>query len=197
MACSCYWYPTVFLAGLVVLITIYFKRAFNYWDKKNVPCTPPTIPFGNCGESFSNVSIFTIFKKHYQEFKSQGARFAGFYMFAEPVWHVVDLELIKNVLTKDFHHFVDRTTYYNEEDDPLSAHLFALEGSKWKTLRAKLTPTFTSGKMKTMFTTLVNVGSQLEEVVGKLTERKQPLDIKDILARYSTDVIGKMYKNIF
>jgi hypothetical protein len=37
-------------------------------------------------------------------------------------------ELIKNILVTNFDCFQDRLIYYNKEDDPISAHLLALEG---------------------------------------------------------------------
>ena len=44
--------------------------------------------------------------------------------------------MIKNVTIKDFNHFVDRGMYVNEEDDPLSGHLFSIAGDKWRILRS-------------------------------------------------------------
>lgn len=40
----------------------------------------------------------------------------------------MDLELVKNILIKDFKIFADRRVYNDEENDPLSAHLFAIDG---------------------------------------------------------------------
>lgn len=85
---------------------------------------------------------------------------------------------------------MDRGTYVNEEVDPISAHLFSLSGFKWKNLRSKLTPTFTSGKMKMMFPTLLKCGEQMEEELFKLSKNKKPFDIKEIAGKYTTDVIG-------
>lgn len=58
-------------------------------------------------------------------------------------------------------------------------------------MRAKLTPTFTSGKMKMMFETLVEIS---EEMIKYLTEKgnSAELEMKDILARFTTDVIGNV-----
>lgn len=36
---------------------------------------------------------------------------------------------------KDFSHFCDRAVHVDEKLDPLSGHLFALKGEKWKHLR--------------------------------------------------------------
>lgn len=77
--------------------------------------------------------------------------------------------------------------------DPLSAHLFNLTGSKWKNLRAKMTPTFTSGKLKAMFGTLVDCGWPMREHIERCAEDATAIDIKEILACYTTDVIGMLY----
>lgn len=63
-----------------------------------------------------------------------------------------------------------------------AAHLFHLEFHKWKTLRAKITPTFSSGKMKQMFQTLVDSGSTLEKYMKK-HDNEQPIDIKNVLGK--------------
>ncbi|KAF2894088.1 hypothetical protein ILUMI_12098 [Ignelater luminosus] len=93
-------------------------------------------------------------------------------------------------MLKDFQYFVDRGFYYNEKDDPLSAHLFAIGGKKWRTLRTKLTPTFTSGKMKMMFDTLIQCSVQMEKAINQFSIGKQPVDIKDVVGCFTTDVIG-------
>lgn len=72
----------------------------------------------------------------------------------------------------------------------MSAHIFNLSGQKWKSLRAKLTPTFTSGKLKGMFNTLLECGWPLREHVEKCAEGGVAIDIRKALACYTTDVIG-------
>lgn len=68
--------------------------------------------------------------------------------------------------------------------------MFALRGHNWKLLRNKISPTFTSGKMKMMFHTLEAVGRELESCLDSLCDTKKPVDVKDLFARFTTDIIG-------
>ena len=58
-------------------------------------------------------------------------------------------------------------------------------------MRAKLSPTFTSVKMKMMFDT---VSSICTEMINHLNENEKSVELetKDILARFTTDVIGNV-----
>ena len=108
-------------------------------------------------------------------------------MFVIPAVMAIDPEFIKTILVKDFHIFHDRGLFSDPEIDPLSGTLFALQGKAWKILRQKLTPTFTSGKMKQMFATVLEVAERLGQHVATHTGQ---MEMKDVLARYTTDVIG-------
>lgn len=80
----------------------------------------------------------------------------------------------------------------NKEDDPTSAHLAALEDDEWKILRTKLTPIFTSGKLKGMFPILNEVADLMVKVVSSQSMAGEFIDMKDISAGYSIDVIAKI-----
>lgn len=124
----------------------------------------------------------------YNEMKPQGHKHCGLYIFTRPIYLVMDPEYIKAIMTKDFAHFQDRGIYHNEKDDPINCHILVLEGEKWKRLRTKFTPTFTIGKMKMMFDGLLNCADQMLEAVHKIGDK--PVDIKEICACFTTDVIG-------
>jgi cytochrome P450 family 6 len=57
-------------------------------------------------------------------------------------------------------------------------------------MRTKLTPTFTSGEMKMMFQTLADCQVNLLKKVDEECAMKKPLDIKELLACFTTDIIG-------
>ena len=179
-----------FLAVCVLAgIYVYFKVSFNYWKKRNVPYAKPTFPFGNFGDMlFLKASIGHLFEKIYKEL--DGEKYGGTYALTKPGFIFRDPDIIKNVLVKDFSSFHDRGFYMDEELEPLSGNLLVLPGKRWRNLRVKLSPTFTSGKIKMMFQTLVDCGIELGSILEEGACNEEVIEIKDILARYSTDVIS-------
>lgn len=125
-------------------------------------------------------------------YRNTTERVIGIYSFLRPVLILRDPEVIRNVLVKDFQHFHDRGVHSDEKRDPLSAHLFALNGEQWKNLRMKLSPTFTSGKMKAMFSTLVDCGVPLEKYLESIANGERITDMREIAARFSTNVIASV-----
>lgn len=80
--------------------------------------------------------------------------------------------------------------YYNEKDDPLSANLLTLDGATWTKLRKKLTPSFTGNKVKNMLPTVIKMVERLRDCLLDEARQHEELDVKDLCARWTTDVIG-------
>jgi cytochrome P450 len=81
-----------------------------------------------------------------------------------------DLELVKNILVKDFQTFMDRTISFEDKFDPLfGKNLGALKGPLWRHLRRNLTPVFTSRKMKMMFYLVDTCSKELADCLEKAT----------------------------
>jgi len=76
------------------------------------------------------------------------------------------------------------------ETDPLGVHLLVLKGTKWRIIRSKLTPTFTSGKMKMMFSLMTECAQQLQQYLDKPARNGDILEMKELMARFTTDVIS-------
>jgi len=179
----------VLSALALTAIYIYFKVSFSYWKKRGVPTLNPTPPFGDIGAAFfKQKNAIQLINESYKAF--DGEKFGGLYTFTVPSLLVRDPEVIKDILVKDFDKFHSRGFGINEKAEPLQGHLVALSGSKWRNLRVKLSPTFTAGKMKVMFGTLVECGKELQDCLQEPADKREAIEMKDILARYSTDVIA-------
>lgn len=127
------------------LLYLFFKRTYSYWERKGFKsASNVNYIFGNFKRSFlAQENLVETLDKLY---RSTNEPFIGIYSILKPVMLLRDPELIRTILIKDFSHFTDRGIHCNEDYDPLSANLVALPGQKWKNMRGKLTPTFTSGK---------------------------------------------------
>ncbi|EFN82679.1 Cytochrome P450 9e2, partial [Harpegnathos saltator] len=76
----------------------------------------------------------------------------GIYDFLKPVIMIRDPELIKSIAIKHFDMFTDHRDFIQYDQDPLASQgLFFLRGDKWRKMRAILSPSYTSKKMRTMF----------------------------------------------
>lgn len=184
-------YFVLFIITVVTAVIIYYKRRFQYWKKQNIPTGTATIPFGSLKNPiFEPEGVGQAYERLYKEYKLKGLKHVGLFTFAKPVYMPLDVNIIKRILLNDFDHFVDRGMYYNEKHDPLSAHLFFLEGAKWKNLRAKLTPTFSPGKLKTMFPLVIEHVLQLKEAMNEASLSGEAIDIKTMLGNYSADIVA-------
>jgi len=102
-----------------------------------------------------------------------------------------DPEIINNILIKDFSYFTDRGIYVNFSNEPLSEVLFLMNNPRWKILRSKLSPAFTSGKLKQMYSQIEECGNvMIDNICSELKKNPKEIDVRDILGQYSTDVIG-------
>lgn len=178
------------VATLCCVLYYYINYWLTYWDRRGIKSLKPTFPFGNFGKTFlMKRSMGELTRDFYN---STDEPYIGIYGSLRPVLLVRDPELIRKILIKDFNYFPNRGIHVDEVNDPLSGHLFALEDQKWKTLRSKLSPTFTSGKLKAMFPTLIECSKVLEEYLDKRVENKEEFEVRELSASHSTNVIASV-----
>lgn len=193
------WTWDILLAtfALATIIISWIRNRFTFWEQIGIETPDYTFFFGHAKNIFLQTETFgQMHHRVYTYFKRNHMKHGGIYLLWLPLYVPVSVDIIKNIMQNDFQHFTDRGVYYNEEKDPLSATVFHLEGERWKNMRAKLTPTFTSGKIKMMFELIVECSKQLTIELDKYASIStsetagEPMDAKDILARFTTDVIG-------
>lgn len=187
------WKAIAIGLGIVVVTLIYgyLKWTYSYWQRRGFKVFPGvSLLFGHFRASFAQTeSIGLFFKRVYQ---TSNEPFIGVYGILRPILFIRDPELVRTILIKDFVHFSDRGVHCNTDYDPLSNHLFTMTGPKWRNLRHRLSPTFTSGKLKAMFSTFVDCGSTLQQYLENLIAKDEVLDVREISARHSTNIIASV-----
>nr|CAI5827212.1 unnamed protein product [Callosobruchus analis] len=93
---------------LLFLVYKYYTRNNEFFKKRGVKHVPPTAFLGNFREVL-------LLKKHSAEWlkdlydKFGDVPYFGVYIFDVPYLVIKSPEIVKNVMVKDFQHFVDRT----------------------------------------------------------------------------------------
>nr|CAD7198056.1 unnamed protein product [Timema douglasi] len=120
-------------------------------DKRGVVFSNPTPLFGSLKDLFlQRDSMGGFLMKEYE--KHAGQPYFGLFSIDKPAFVVRDLDVAKNILVKDFEVFQNRSISVDEQTDPLNAKgIIVQKGKKWRYIRMKLTPTFSSNKIKNMF----------------------------------------------
>jgi len=141
-------------------------RKFKYWKKRGIVEVTPTPFFGNFKEClFLKKSPAYFLKELYEKINEP---YVGFYVLDKPLLLIRDRELVKNILVKDFSYFADRYVLADPNDRIGYANLLFLRNPAWKVIRTKLTPFFTSGKIKKMFDLMLVCVKNLDEYLDSL-----------------------------
>nr|QCI55729.1 cytochrome P450 CYP6AY1v2 [Nilaparvata lugens] len=183
--------------GLLIIVCLliyhYCTATFRYWKQRSVPFVKPTALFGNYYDVVSlKTSPAACHESIYRNFPNE--KYVGMFQLRTPALLIRCPEMVKQILVKDFNHFMDRGFHADEEREPITAHLVNLQGEKWRMLRQKISPVFTSGKLKAMFPLLETCSSQLSNYIeSALGEQDSSLlEMRDVMAGFTTDVIGSV-----
>lgn len=173
---------------LLTTILYWLKTKHSYWQRRNVETASMKEFYRR-----DHPHIAFIIQKIYQKMKAENKLYMGMYSMITPSLIITDLDLIKCILVNDFNTFPDRGLYFNPYNDPLSLNLVRLSGDRWRKIRQKLTPTFTSGKMKLMFATVKEIGDQfVSTMYDNMKTQNSFVEVRDLCARFTTDVIGNV-----
>ncbi|XP_020298107.1 cytochrome P450 9e2-like [Pseudomyrmex gracilis] len=179
------------LAVLALTISIYyFTKNINHFKKHGIPYIQPLPVVGNMGPLFFHRQAVSDFVQSFYN-AYPDAKYIGVYDLTKPVILIRDLELVKSVMVKNFNTFMDHIDFVDETLDPLIGNLLiALRGEKWREVRSVLSPAFTSSKMKNMFKLMSECGIDFCDYLRQLSPENRMTDMKDVLSRYTNDVIA-------
>jgi cytochrome P450 family 6 len=164
---------TFYLISVITAIFIglyfYATRNFKFWQKLGIPYVKPTPFVGSLKECvLLKTTIGEQLQRIYNEHNDKP--YVGIFSFHKPSLLLHDLEMVKNIMVKDFNYFMDRVFSVGDKIDPLfGKNLSMLKGQLWRHLRIKLTPVFTSRKMKMMFYLVEVCGKELADCLEEAT----------------------------
>uniref|UniRef100_A0A665SZ69 unspecific monooxygenase n=1 Tax=Echeneis naucrates TaxID=173247 RepID=A0A665SZ69_ECHNA len=112
----------------------------------------------------------------------------GLYDGRLPVLVFMDTDIIKTILVKECY-----SVFTNRRDLGLNGPLYdavsIAEDEKWKRIRSVLSPSFTSGRLKEMYTIMLKHSSNLIKVLVKKAELDEVIEVKEVFGPYSMDVV--------
>lgn len=162
--------PISYTVIIVTSFVFYLKYRYTFWPRQGCPVPlKPHIIFGHTKEV---TEMKTWVGKHYADiyYKTDGYKFIGFYQFQKPKLMLRDLDIIRDIFTKEFSTFPNRGIVFDDKLEPLTGNLLTLEGHKWKVLRNKLTPAFTIGKIKNMIDLIDGRAQEMIRVLNSSAE---------------------------
>lgn len=140
------------------------------------------MPFGNLAAACLRKQ--SIGMNLYDLYRKTNEGIVGVYMLFRPALLVRDADLVKDILTTDFVHFYDRGVFHaNPNSDPMALNIFSMKGQTWKSLRTKLTPAFTTGKLKGMMPTIIDISENLQRKLESMAENGEIVEMKDLVTR--------------
>jgi len=179
------------IIGLCFVFWRFYTRNDYYWEKLGYKFVGPEITWSTGSFLRTQTPHWEFNEKIYQRAQKLKEPYVGFLELTKPGLMIVDMDIAKLIFIKEFDTFMDRRSLTFEDTDPMfHKMLFFMESEPWKQLRNKMTPTFTTGKIKRMYEIFNNSGSKLIKHLEKQRKAGGDVDFYDGFQKYSMDVIA-------
>ncbi|XP_046482187.1 probable cytochrome P450 6a13 [Neodiprion pinetum] len=177
------------LVGVATVAYMLIHRQYTYWERKGIPFIRPESYLGTYADAVSKKKpLCDVISELYVKFR--GKKFGGVWELFSPRLFLVDPDMVKDIMIKNFDSWSNRGLTSNPEVDPISQHIANLDGKMWKVVRTKLTPTFTSARLKSMHYLVLECAKNLEKYLDAVVRKNEPIEAREVGAKYTTDVIG-------
>jgi len=188
----------------VVYLFLKFVRGNqDYWTQRGVPISQAKLTFRErLTRPFHEVD-----QAMYESVKSQNVtNYFGVVELRKPMLFVLDPELIKSILVKDFNTFTNRRMLgLGKSDKFFQNMLFFMEDQPWKEMRSTISPTFSTGKIKAMNDLFNESGEKVVNYLARQVNEKCKsnnsaediddgieIDMQNVFGRYTLDVIASV-----
>ncbi|XP_070824233.1 cytochrome P450 3A27-like [Chaetodon trifascialis] len=170
------------IAFVLTLIAVYGYAPYGFFKKIGIR-GPKPLPF---------IGTFLEYRKGIHNFDTECfqkyGRLWGLYDGRLPVMAIMDTAIIKTILIKECY-----SVFTNRRDfglnGPLRDSVSIVEDEEWKRIRSILSPSFTSGRLKEMYTIMLQHSNSLIQSLHKKVKENDVITIKDVFGPYSMDVV--------
>lgn len=177
------FFVLLFLCLALIAILKYNGRNRDYWKKRGVNIQ---IEGTNWKFLLGNCSLSEIYKKIYEEHPTEES--VGIFQGSNPALILKNLENIHFVLAGDFLNFYSRGLLTNPEDTLADNVLFMENYPRWKLVRQKLSPVFTSLRLRNMFYIVERCARDFAQLMEENVKfREKPFNA---LYTFTTSAIG-------
>lgn len=143
--------------------------------------------FGNIKESVLRRKHFAIVLKDiYNAYPNE--KVVGVYRMTTPALLIRDLDIVKQVMIKDFDNFPERGVEFDK--DGLGANLFHADEALWRVLRNKFTPLFTTGKLKNMLHLMIDRSDDFIKYVENITRAQPEQEVFQLVQKFTIENIS-------
>ena len=163
----------------------FYNQKFKYWSDRGVNGPKPRIIFGNILDK-----LFGSRAEMDVEYEKKYGKLFGYYNGPIPSLFIMESELIKNVMVKDFHCFMERPNF-RVIHEMMKNNLLFSQNEKWKRMRTITSPSFTSGKLRAMIPLMEKCVDQFVRFLDKKVQNNGGvINVKEVTTGFTIDVIA-------
>lgn len=179
------------LLGMVVLLSSYWIlcriKHFSLWRRHGIPGPKPSLIFGNLLQIRTKSKDILAVQTEWLE---KYGNVCGYFTGHRPTLLVADLEMLRQILIKDFPSFANRARYFLAKK-PYSDMIVDMRDHHWKFLRRITTPVFSLSRLRMMLGLMQGSVDDFLAVVSEHADSGLDMDIFSVSQRLTLDVIGR------
>lgn len=184
--------PLLFILGVLIAGSAYLwnRKQEKFFRDRNVPYLSLSIFGGSLRDVLLlRKSVAQVMLDLYAEASKRDVPVIGARFMHKNVLVIRSLSLIKRVLVQDYNHFSNRSAAADCHRDPFGGlNLFLLKNPDWHDMRSKITPVFTTSRMRMFFDDVNGIGRKFHQRLLMDVPGEKVVCLKDLNGSYSIDV---------
>jgi len=175
--------PLILIGIVILLLILFLRRNYGTLENCGFPVIPPMFCLGSGPLMMHEHNLADLDQRRFEKY----GKVWGAYVLSSPTVFVADADIIKQIVVKDFDHFLGHGFNMPRKYRSLDV----TSGEDWTKLRKGLTPVFTSGKIKGMMQHIDGVVENMINYLHKKIETDPVVDMRPVFKYLTMDTISK------